>query len=274
MSARADRIFLSHRGADKDLVRDYKQTLEVLGLRPWLDEDDLPAGTELERALQAGMKASCAAVFFVTPSFADEKYLRAEINYAVAEKRQRAEAFAIITLLLRDGGGNAGRVPELLEPYVWKEPASSLQGLREILRALPSPLQDIGPRANLASAPDVRVQVKRGHLASTGEPTKDVVSVRIENHDNIPIFLTGGASADRTDEDGFLWFRHDALGQPSYPLKLEPGAAHQTLLLEGDLKKVAANIRTFFFSDQIGRHFHADPLQTREVLDAIADQAR
>ena len=78
-------------------------TLEFLGLSPWIDED-MPAGTELERELQQGMKQSCASVFFVTPSYVDEKYLRAEVNYAIAEKRERDASFAIITLLLPGKG--------------------------------------------------------------------------------------------------------------------------------------------------------------------------
>lgn len=84
------RIFLSHKTVDKTIVRDYKATLEMVGLRPWLDEDDLHAGVELHRALQKGMKDSCAAVFFITPAYQDEKFLRAEINYAIARVRDGA----------------------------------------------------------------------------------------------------------------------------------------------------------------------------------------
>lgn len=264
------RIFLSHRGVDKDLVRDYKLTLELLGLEPWLDEDDMPAGSDLERGLQSGMKDSCAAVFFITPAFVDEKYLKAEVGYAVTEKRHREGAFAIIALVLKDAQGKPGRVPSLLEPYVWKQPESDLQGLREILRALPEHVGDIGPRAKLSSVPDLRVLVKQGQLVSQGARTIDVVSVTVENHDAAPIFLAGGASADRLDNDTYLWFRLDALGQHQCPSKLEPGASLSVLLGESDVAKVANIIRTFFFSDQIGRRFHSSEVDTRIVLDTIA----
>ena len=264
------RIFLSHRGVDKALVRGYKLTLELLGLEPWLDEDDMPAGSELERGLQLGMKNSCAAVFFVTPAFADERYLKAEVGYAVTEKRHREDAFAIIALVLKDAQGNFGRVPSLLEPYVWKQPESDLQALREIIRALPEHARDIGPRAKLASVPDLRVLVKEGQLVSPGEPTIDVMSVTVENHDAVPVFLTGGVSADRRDNDTFLWFRVDALGQHHYPSKLEPGASLNVLLKESDLSQVTGIVRTFFFSDQIGRRFHSNEVDTRTTLDAVA----
>ena len=39
------KIFLSHKGSDKATVTDFKETLEVLGYEPWLDEDAMPAGT-------------------------------------------------------------------------------------------------------------------------------------------------------------------------------------------------------------------------------------
>src|SRR2546427_4898452 len=164
MGAPPARIFLSHKSADKAMVRDYKLTLELLGLKPWLDEDELPAGAELHRALQRGMKDSCAAVFFITGSYKDEKYLRAEINYAITEKTNRGDDFSIITLVLPDEKGAVGQVPDLLEPFVWKQPTTHLQGLREILRALPPPLRDIRPSVEVTAEPHVRVTVAKGQL--------------------------------------------------------------------------------------------------------------
>ena len=48
----------------------------------------MSAGVNLERALQQGMSDSCAAIFFITPDYTDEKYLASEIDYAIAKKRQ------------------------------------------------------------------------------------------------------------------------------------------------------------------------------------------
>ena len=133
----AKKIFLSHKGADKAKVVDFKNTLELLGYDPWLDEDAMPAGTSLERGLLQGMKESCGVVFFITPSFRDEGYLQTEIDYAVQEKRRKEDKFAIITLLFDSDGDERAQIPELLESYVWKEPKTSLEALREIVRALP-----------------------------------------------------------------------------------------------------------------------------------------
>ena len=132
------KIFLSHKGSDKDTVIDFRETLEELGYEPWLDDDTMPAGTPRERGLLQGMQTSCAVVFFVTPSFKDEGYLATEIDYAIEEKRRKRDRFAIITLLLEGSGGDAApKVPDLLNRFIWKAPRTTLEALREIVRALP-----------------------------------------------------------------------------------------------------------------------------------------
>ena len=130
------RIFLSHKGADKALIRRYWQILKTIGFDPWLDTDAMAAGVELERGLLSGFEQSCAAVFFITPNFSDENYLASEINYALAEKRKKGLRFSIITLVFCIDG-KKGSVPGLLQQYVWKEPANDLEALEEIIRALP-----------------------------------------------------------------------------------------------------------------------------------------
>jgi hypothetical protein len=131
------RIFLSHSGADKGLVREFKSTLELLKFDPWLDEDAMSAGVNLERGLLQGFKESCAAVFFVTPNFKDEGFLAKEVDYAIAEKHVKGERFGIITLVFPNDDGSSGQVPDLLRRYVWKTPRSKLEALCELIRALP-----------------------------------------------------------------------------------------------------------------------------------------
>lgn len=131
------KVFLSHKGIDKGMVTDFKDTLSLIGYETWIDEDAMPAGTPLERALLQGMKDSCAAVFFITPSYKDEGFLETEVNYAIQEKRQKGDRFSLIALQFVDENGNVGEIPELLKPYVWKKPTTHLAALREVIRALP-----------------------------------------------------------------------------------------------------------------------------------------
>ena len=125
------RIFLSHKSQDKPMVKRYHQALLDLGFSPWLDEPDMPAGTNLERGILKGFEESCAAVFFITDNFKDENYLATEVDYAVMQKRKKGKKFAIITLRY------AGNVPELLKTYTWATISNDLEGFHELLRALP-----------------------------------------------------------------------------------------------------------------------------------------
>lgn len=131
--AHETRIFLSHKSVDKPLVYRYYNALKELEFEPWLDEPDMPAGANLEREIRRGFAESCAAVFFITENFTDEQYLAAEVDYAVMQKREKGNKFAIITL--RYPG--ASPVPDLLTPYVYKDIENDLEGFYELLRALP-----------------------------------------------------------------------------------------------------------------------------------------
>ncbi len=131
------KIFLSHEGSDKSMVIDFKETLELLGYDPWIDDDAMPAGAQVDRAISQGMIDSCAVVFFITASFQDKGYLQAEIDLAVQQKREKEDRFSIITLVFSGAGGKVAGIPDLLKPYVWKSPSTPLEALREIVRALP-----------------------------------------------------------------------------------------------------------------------------------------
>lgn len=132
-SARETKIFLSHKSVDKPLVYRYYHALKEVGFDPWLDEPSMAAGANLERELLRGFQESCAAVFFITENFKDEKYLAAEVDYAVMQKRNKGKKFAIITLRY----SNASPVPGLLTPYIYKDVENDLQGFHELMRALP-----------------------------------------------------------------------------------------------------------------------------------------
>jgi hypothetical protein len=132
------KIFLSHRSIDKPVVHRYHQALQAVGFDPWLDESNMPVGSNLERELLRGFEQSCAAVFFITPNFKDEKYLATEIDYAIMEKRRKENKFVIITLRYAE----AASIPALLARYVYKNVANDLEGFQELVRALPI---EVGP---------------------------------------------------------------------------------------------------------------------------------
>ncbi|MEM7794928.1 MAG: toll/interleukin-1 receptor domain-containing protein [Cyanobacteria bacterium P01_C01_bin.118] len=136
-SNEAKKVFLSHKGVDMEIVREFKQTLELLGYTPWHYEDAIPAGRSIERAIHQGMKDSCGAVFFITPSFKDEDYLELEVDYALREDLKKRDRFAIVALQFMDKDGKEGKIPEPIEHLAWKKPKTQLEALREVIRALP-----------------------------------------------------------------------------------------------------------------------------------------
>lgn len=132
------KIFLSHKSVDRPLVYRYYQALKVLGFDPWLDEPNMPAGSNLERELLRGFEESCAAVFFITGNFVDQNYLATEVDYAILQKRKKGKKFAIITLRCTD----ASPVPSLLMPYIYKDITNDLDGFQALVKALPI---ELGP---------------------------------------------------------------------------------------------------------------------------------
>lgn len=136
-SLKPKKIFLSHKGSDKELVRKFSRVLKELGFDPWLDEDAMTAGTEIERGILKGFQDSCAAIFFISPAFKDERYIATEVDYAVAETRSKGTNFKIIPLVFENSDGQIGTVPSLLNRFRYVHPKSELDALFEIIRALP-----------------------------------------------------------------------------------------------------------------------------------------
>jgi hypothetical protein len=126
-------IFLSHKTADKGLVLRFYRALQSLGFAPWLDAEQMPAGTVLTRGIAEGMGSSCACVFFVTPNFVDERYIRHEIDLASRAAIERPDDFRIITL----GVGDGVTIPASLKAWIYKECDAELDALTAIIRALP-----------------------------------------------------------------------------------------------------------------------------------------
>ena len=139
------KIFLSHKTVDKSLVYRYHKALSRVGFSPWLDKEEMPAGSNFERDILKGFEESCAAVFFITENFKDENYLATEVDYAVRQKRKKGDKFSIITLLFDP----KVEVPGLLQSYVWEHVDNDLEGLSEVVRALPIELGPVRWRAGV-----------------------------------------------------------------------------------------------------------------------------
>jgi hypothetical protein len=128
-------IFLSHKSIDKVVVLRIKNVLDAAGFQPWIDQERMPAGTTLDRAILDGIKGSCAAVFFITPNFEDNRFLSQEIDYAIQVQRERPDTFAIIPILIDNAADSD--VPDLLRRFVIKRAITEIDILLHIFQALP-----------------------------------------------------------------------------------------------------------------------------------------
>lgn len=133
------RLFLSHRGADKEVVREIGRTLELIGVRTWLDESEMPAGTPIARGLGEGMRQCLSVAFFISGQFRDESFIRSEVDAALHEQTTNP-LFRIIPLVLADHGGTDALVPTSLRVLRWVS-VKDVSIVRTILHALPPELQ-------------------------------------------------------------------------------------------------------------------------------------
>lgn len=131
------RIFLSHRSADKEIVRPFYNLLKSLGFEPWLDEKEIKAGSTIHREISSGFDSACAVVFFVTSSFEDERWIGREIDHAVSREIEHSDRFSVIALVFGDA-----TVPRALRDKRWVDVKNHVDAVREVVEALPV---ELGP---------------------------------------------------------------------------------------------------------------------------------
>lgn len=91
MAQAPKRIFLSHKGIDKQQVRSYHRALESVGFSPWLDEADLAAGVELERGHFTGLQGLLRRCVFRYTGHQRRKLscVRSELCHSAEEKARQ-----------------------------------------------------------------------------------------------------------------------------------------------------------------------------------------
>lgn len=92
----------------------------------------MKAGDTLHREIAEGFDRSCAVVFFITPEFKDERWLKHEIDKAINRKVERGDRFSIVTLVYK--GTN---VPRSLQDHLYVNVDNEVTAAKELLRALP-----------------------------------------------------------------------------------------------------------------------------------------
>lgn len=130
------KIFLSHKGINKPLVKEIDKTLRILNLKTWFDIDDLKAGDPLISSIDQAFQQCSAAVFFISDDFKYDGVIKMEIELARYASTTREESFKIIPLVLTQHGGTDVNVPPALQTLTWKN-VSDVQIVPTILSSLP-----------------------------------------------------------------------------------------------------------------------------------------
>jgi hypothetical protein len=193
-------IFLSHKSTDKETVRLYYSALKAAGFSPWLDDENMHAGDQLDRGILDGFKESCAVVFFLTPSFKDELFLAAEINHARRQEREKGGRFRIIPLIVPGTGLDREAVPELLRDYVWIQEDNHLASFTKLVAALPirlgSPAWTMEPSEQQLdnSLGSVKGKIESPTEAAVVAPEWCGVSGSVSGYDGQALYLFTGTS--------------------------------------------------------------------------------
>jgi hypothetical protein len=91
--------FLSHKSDNKDLVREVALHLGRRGIRPWLDEQELPPGVDLRARLRTAVASQHLCVVFLSAAAIDSSWVRDELDIAIElEEAGRTESIVPVFL--------------------------------------------------------------------------------------------------------------------------------------------------------------------------------
>jgi hypothetical protein len=115
-AARAFRPFISYASEDKLAAQDIYNKLKESGMKPWLDERDIPLGTEWDERIRSAIReAHIVLVLLSSTSIEKVVYFQKEVAFAVerAEEEPELRPF-ILPVKLEDVP-----VPPLLAKWQW-----------------------------------------------------------------------------------------------------------------------------------------------------------
>ena len=75
------RFFLSHQSRDKPVMRTFENGLRFLGYSTWIDETDMPMGTDLQAALKTNIEDCDCFIAWLNPDYFQSDYCKAELLY-------------------------------------------------------------------------------------------------------------------------------------------------------------------------------------------------
>ena len=148
------RIFLAHSSQDKPIVRDICNLLRADGFSPWLDEDELVPGHNLELEIGRAVGGSDVVAVFLSRNSVDRAgYVHKEVSLAIdLAERQPERSIFIVPIRLDDC-----EVPERLGHLVWLQITERGFTIGRFYRSLQRALVARARQVDLANAPEDEV---------------------------------------------------------------------------------------------------------------------
>ena len=76
------RFFLSHKSKDKPLMRTFENGLKFLGYDTWLDETNMPLGSNIQGSLKVSVDSCDCFITWLNEEYMESDYCTAELLYA------------------------------------------------------------------------------------------------------------------------------------------------------------------------------------------------
>jgi hypothetical protein len=168
-------VFISHASEDKaEVARPLAKLLNEMGLRVWLDEQQLLLGDSLSRKINAGLAMSRFGVLVLSKTFLEKDYPQREMQALLA--RQTADERYILPILHKvDHSLLLRRVP-LLSDLLSVSTDTGLNTVATAIHRAVAGLPLASPRANTAryfesfDFPEMLVSDARSAIGLLSEP--------------------------------------------------------------------------------------------------------
>jgi uncharacterized caspase-like protein len=108
-------VFLSHSSVDKPWVITLKDHLRRYGVSVWLDQDEIPPGAFIGKALEQALLDNCRTVaLIVSPEAINSGWVEEEYNLALSLAKSKPTPVQIIPVILREA-----ELPGFLQSRNW-----------------------------------------------------------------------------------------------------------------------------------------------------------
>jgi len=156
-------VFLSHNSKDKPWVKKLKGSLEVYGLKVWLDQDEIRPGDLFAKALERGIAESRAVAVIISPQSMISNWVEAEYYRALTLATNNQTQLIPVMYKLAE-------IPGFLTDRSWvdfRNEAEYSQSVENLVWGITGEKPRKLSEQNASGKPSVRISGKENELLNT-----------------------------------------------------------------------------------------------------------